>query len=247
MRALLLIAWTATVALAQTPDSGKRPEFEVASIRPAEQDNSKHFDGDPSTLRIHNYTLEDLIAAAYDVDTREVVGIPKGMESASYDIRATIPEEFAKVKLSRMVQSLLADRFRLVIHREERQISGYALVVTKKGPKLKNATPDEPNHGMHTKDWHLVANGVDMEALAKYLPRYVDKMVIDKTGLIGKFNFELEWSPQRLDFKTDRPPDDRPSIFTALEQQLGLKLESARVPIEAIVVDRAEKPALDGN
>jgi len=93
---------------------------------------------------------------------------------------------------------------------------------------------------------HLKAENVTMENFARSLSRNrgdIGELVVDKTGLTGGFNFELEWMPDRLETKLDAPSAPRPSIFTALQEQLGLRLESAQVPIQAIVIDRAERPA----
>lgn len=137
-----------------------------------------------------------------------------------------------------MIQSLLADRFQLIIHREPQQISGYALVVAKKGPKMERAKPDQKDSHTDSNNTHLRAENVTMEAFANHLSYDIEKLVVDKTGLTGGFNFELDWVPERLESSSD----DRTSIFTALQEQLGLKLESAKVSTLAIVVDRAEKP-----
>ena len=186
------------------------------------------------------------MAYAFDIDASEIFGGPKWMDSDGFDINAKIPEEFAhggaQDKTAQMIQNLLARRFQMAIHREQRQISGYLLVVAKKGPKIALAKADEKDTGMHTKNWHLVATNVTMEALAKYLTHYADKPVVDKSELSGGFNFELVWMPEKLDTKPEASADPRPSIFTAVQEQLGLRLESAQVPIQAIVIDRAEKP-----
>ena len=145
-----------------------------------------------------------------------------------------------------MVQSLLADRFQLVIHREPRQISGYLLTVAKNGPKMKAVKGGETGTNLHSNSGHLIAEHVTMETLARHLTYDAGKIVADRTGLKGGFNFELDWAPAQPEPKTDAA-DSRPSISTALKEQLGLKLEPARVPIQAIVIDRAEKPLLDGS
>lgn len=244
MRKIALSLAITTLALAQVPDSEKKVEFEVASIRPAVQDNDHDSNTDNGRYRTHNLTLKRLITIAYGIDIREISGGPGWVDSDSYDINAKIPEQFAQNRtrdtVPRMVQSLLADRFQLVIHREANQISGYELVIAKKGPKIGHANPDVKNSNMHSKNTHLTAENVTMEAFSKNLSRNSDigKLVVDKTGLTGGFNFELDWAPER----PESASDDRPSIFTAVQEQLGLKLEPAKVPILTIVIDRAEKP-----
>jgi uncharacterized protein (TIGR03435 family) len=227
----------ATLALAQTP------QFEVASIRPAKQDGDHDMDTDKGFFRTHNLTLKRLIASAWEINEAQVVGGPNWIDSDSYDINARIPAEFAQrtdEKVPPMIQSLLAGRFKLVVHREPREVSGYALVAAKKGPKMERAKPDEDDSSADGSNTRLTAKNVTMEALARRLSRNRDigKLVVDKTGLTGGFNFELDWIPERAESTSD----DRASIFTALQEQLGLKLESAKVSALMVVVDHAEKP-----
>ncbi len=248
MKKLAISIVIAALMPAQTPVPEKRAEFEVASIRPARDDGDHDSETDKGFFRTHNLTLKRLIARAYAVDTRQIFGGPNWIDSDSYDITARIPAEFAqqtREKVPLMLQSLLADRFQLIIHREPRELSGYALVVAKKGPKMERAKPEETGSHADSNNTHLTAKNVTMEAFANHLSRDIGKVVVDKTGLMGGFNFELDWIPERLQSGPEPSVDDRPSIFTALEQQLGLKLESAKVTTLAIVVDRAEKP--DGN
>jgi uncharacterized protein (TIGR03435 family) len=246
MKKFALSIALAALLSAQTPVPGKKAEFEVASIRPAKEDGDHDLDTDKGFFRTHNLTLKRLIATAWEVDTSQILGGPNWIDSDSYDITARIPAEFAqqtREKVPEMIQSLLAERFQLMIHREPRQVSGYALVVAKKGPKMERAKADQKGPTSNSSDSYLKAENVTMEAFARRLSRNRDigKAVVDKTGLIGGFNFELEWMPERLESSSD----DRTSILTALQEQLGLKLESAKVTTLAIVVDRAEKP--EGN
>jgi uncharacterized protein (TIGR03435 family) len=245
MKKFALSIAMAALLSAQTPVPEKKAEFEVASIRPAKQDGDHDSNTDKGFYRTHNLTLKRLIARAWEIDETQIFGGPNWMDSDSYDITARIPAEFAqqtREKVPLMIQSLLADRFQLVIHREPRQISGYVLVVAKKGPKMERAKPEQTGSHADSNNTHLTAKNVTMEGFANHLSRDLGKLVVDKTGLTGGFNFELEWLPERLQSSPEPSVDDRPSIFTAVEQQLGLKLESAKVTALAIVVDRAEKP-----
>jgi uncharacterized protein (TIGR03435 family) len=243
MKTLAFSIVMAALLPAQTPNPEKRPAFEVASIRPAKDDGSHDSDTDKGFYRTHNLTLKRLIANAWEIDMAQVFGGPNWIDSDSWDIAARIPAEFAqqtREKVPEMIQSLLADRFQLVIHREPREVSGYALVVAKKGPKMERAKPEQDGSYADSTNTHLTAKNVTMEALARRLSRNRDigKPVVDKTGLTGGFNFELEWMPERLESSSD----DRTSIFTALQEQLGLRLESAKVSAMILVVDHAEKP-----
>jgi uncharacterized protein (TIGR03435 family) len=233
----------AALALAQSQE--KKAAFEVAAIHASKDDGDHDSSSDQGLFRTHNLTLKRLMAMAYEVDVRQIMGGPSWVDSDSYDITARIRAEFAqREKLPELIQSLLADRFQLAIHREPRQIPGYELVVAKKGPKMERAKPDQVGSNIRSRNTHLTAENVTMEAFARSLSRNRDigELVVDKTGLTGGFMFELDWTPERA----DPPSDDRPSIFTALQQQLGLKLDTAKVPIMAVVIDRAEKPQIEG-
>ena len=251
MKKLALLVAVATVMPGQAPVSGPEsnngPAFEVAAIRPANDDGNHDNDNDDGIVRIHNYTLKRLISRAWEIDMSEIYGGPNWIDSESYDINAKIPAEFVRAynKVPQMMQNLLAERFRLRIHREPRQIAGYQLLLAKKGLRMENARPDQKDSSsMNSNNSNLKAQNVTMEAFARYLSRNRDigKIVADKTGLTGGFNFELEWTPERIESSPDPSTDDHPSIFTAIQDRLGLKLEPGRVDVLTIVIDRAEKP-----
>jgi uncharacterized protein (TIGR03435 family) len=241
---LVMVAVVAQVICAQSQE----PKFEVAAIRPATQDNHHNSNSDKASWRGHNLSLKWLIARAYDIDIGLVSGGPKWVDTESYDINAKIPEEFAERKaavIEVMMQNLLAERFQLMIHREPREVSGFELVVAEKGPKMKSASPDRKGSGTHTNNTHLKADNLTMESFAKNLSGQQDigKLVVDKTGLSGGFDFELDWSPERRGAGEGAADEERPGIFTALQEQLGLKLKPAKIRVDAIVIDRAEKPS----
>jgi len=245
MKFAVLSIMITSLALAQTPE--KKAAFDVAAIRMSQQDDGQDVDSDQGLFRAHNLTAKRLISLAYTIDMSEIIGGPKWLDSDRYDINAKIPAEFAQqtsTRLPEMIEALLADRFQLVIHREQRQMSVYALLADKKGTKLQPAKAPDKGSGSHSNGRHLVATNVSMENLAKRLSREVMGVVADRTGLTGGFDFELEWTPEKI-LGADAATDDRPSIFAALEEQLGLRLEPAKIPVSAVVVDKAEKPATD--
>jgi uncharacterized protein (TIGR03435 family) len=224
-------------------------EFEVASIRPAIQDGDHDSDGDQGFYKVHNYTLKRLVAEAWQIDASVVSGGSGWVDSNSYDITAKIPPVAPGQKRADyrvMIQNLLAERFHLVIHWEPHRISGYELVLAKKGPKLERAKPGDGSES-HSNGSRLTATNVTMEAFARRLSRDRDigKLVVDKTGLTGGFNFMLAWMPEKLEAARDASPDESPSIFAAIQEQLGLRLEAAKVAVQAVVIDRAEKPEVD--
>ncbi|MBV9397492.1 MAG: TIGR03435 family protein [Bryobacterales bacterium] len=217
-------------------------EFEVASIRPAVQDGNRDSDVDNGLFRTHNLTLKRLVAMAWDVEEQQVLGGPKWVDSESWDINAKIPMEFAERRqrdtVPKMIQALLADRFHLKIHRERREVSGFHLVVAKNGPRMAIAKADEKGAHFTANNTHLTATNVTMQGFAVRLSRDRDvaKIVIDKTGLTGTFDFELNWA------RADDTSAERPVLFTAIQEQLGLKLEPVKIPIQAVVIDEADKP-----
>jgi uncharacterized protein (TIGR03435 family) len=152
-----------------------------------------------------------------------------------------------------MLRNLLADRFKLTFHREQKEFSIYELEVAKGGPKLKPsaAAPDEPAQLISTvypQRMVLPARNATMGDLASLMQRaMLDRPVVDKTGLTGRYDFDLEWAPDETQFGGEIPTAsaDAPSapLFSAIQQQLGLKLEAARGPVEALVVDKAERPS----
>jgi uncharacterized protein (TIGR03435 family) len=181
-------------------------------------------------------------------------GGPGWLDTDTWDIAATLPPNMPadRQELMRqaylMLQALLADRFKLAVHRETRDQPVYELVVAKGGPKLKpsgaeKSSDDKPN--ARNGKGHLEFHRLPVSALLNYFyfqpgSGMVDRPVIDKTGLDGLYDFTLDWTPD------DAPPDPAapaPSIFTALEEQIGLKLEPRKAPFEIIVIDHAEKPA----
>jgi uncharacterized protein (TIGR03435 family) len=217
-------------------------EFEVATVRPAKEDGDHGIDSDRGRYSFHSLTLKRLIAVAWDIDDSEVRGGPPWTGSASYDINAKMPDSQAKwtpEQRQHMLQALLADRFQLAVHRETQQVAGYVLGVAKTGPKMTTAKPGQDGSSTSSDGRYLKATNLTMEGLARRLSRNQDigKVVVDKTGLTGKFDFELEWAPAQAE------SDDHPGIFTAIQEQLGLKLESAKVPVDAVIIDRAEKPS----
>lgn len=256
--AVIALSISALGALAQS--QAPRPKFdafEVATIKPVPFN--------PKASRyivmqggnrfvVKGYTLKLLIAAAYDLNPRVISGGPAWLESDHYDILALTPGDVrpAHDEQMRMLRSLLADRFKLTFHRAPKVFSIYVLEIAKGGPKLKESTapPDEPAALISTvypQRILLPARNAAMSDFVSVLQRAVlDRPVVDKTGLSGRYDFDLEWAPDESQFNGDVPPAsaDAPSppFFTAIQQQLGLKLEATRGPVEALVVDQVERP-----
>jgi uncharacterized protein (TIGR03435 family) len=242
---LLAILLTAAAWLAAQPAAA--PTFEAASVKPASPDATDFgVDTDPGLLRLEAQPLRAMVRVAYGVNESQVVGGPKWADSDRFDITGRANGPAGSRELFAMLQSLLADRFKLTIHRETRTAQGYALVVAKGGIKMQKSESTESNS--HGGRGRIDAQGYSMRQLAERLNRVVRAPVEDATETPGGFNFSLIWSPDDPStkaFASDRPAvedSNAPSIFTALQEQLGLKLESRKVTMEVIVIDRAEKP-----
>ena len=291
-RLVLLVAGSLSIAApgvqAQTnsaappqvqPDTAsdiKVPAFDVISIKPDKSESGMvRIMGKPDGYAADNVSLKMLIQNAYGIREDLISGAPNWADSARFDIDAKVADVDVEAlkKLTQeqrrlILRPLLADRFKLKIHTETRQLPVYELVVAKGGSKLKEATPgDTYANGVKGPDGvgrggmmrvgrgQLTAQAVPMTPFANMLSQQLHRTVVDKTGLTGKYDIELNWTPdQGADpmFKgpdgppqrSDAAPDPSgPSIFTALQEQLGLKLQSAKGPVETIVIDHVEMPS----
>lgn len=231
--------------------------FEVATIRPSPPDRQgKLFTVKGRQVLTLNTSLSDLIMFAYGVHTRQIAGGPPWMETERYDVvgQPDAPGMPNERQLRALVQSLLADRFKLTIHRETRELPVYAITVRSGGPKL---TKNESNpNGLPSLLFRglgmLPGMNATMGDLAGVLQSAVlDRPVVDRTGLQGRYDFMLTWTPDESQFAglgvrvppPSNDPNAPPGLFTAFQEQLGLRLESTKAPVEAIVIDRVEKPS----
>ena len=241
-----------------------RPSFEVASVKPGDPDGRFNVGAQGSLLIANNAPLSILIGFAYDVQLHQILGGPKWINTDRFTIDAkpdiTIPAPARSERTNRvrlMLQSLLEERFKLSLHRETRTGQIYELVAAKGGSKLKGtAGPDASGRtGMFgtERPGELTAHSVAVTELVGYLSQRLGSPVIDKTGLAEKYDFKLSFmlEPTKEDSvlfgapPPGAPPasdSGLPSIFTAVQEQLGLKLESTKGPVEVLVIDRVEKP-----
>jgi uncharacterized protein (TIGR03435 family) len=239
--------------------------FEVARIKPTDPNavNAGRFIRMESAHRfqVKSYTVNGLIAAAYNLNPRAISGGAPWTQSDRYEIIAQTPGDLRPTfdDQMTMLRRLLTDRFSLALHREKKEFSIYELTVSKGGPKLRasSAPPDEPNNLTSTvfpaasggiDHVFLPARNVTVAQFAGILQRAIlDKPVVDSTGLTGRYDFDLEWTPDESQFGGQLPvgpPDSaKPSLFAAMQQQLGLRLEATRGPIETLVIDRVERPS----
>lgn len=250
---LLCVSIASAPLRSQTP-AAEKPHFEVASIKPnTSGTGGSSTDSSNGLLRITNQTVRSIIGRAYNVRDFQISGGPGWITSERYDITAK-PENGAHFQqMMQMLQTLLAERFQLQFHRETSEGSIYTLLVGKTGPKL--TTAQDSNHSgiqsgrnAETGRWTLTTTGGDsMESLAASLAARLERPVTDQTGLKGKFDFELSWIPDLTASGASTPAPDvsGPSIFTALQEQLGLRLVSTKGPVEVIVIDSVRKPTMN--
>lgn len=283
---------------------GTKLEFEVASIKPSVMPSGRGVirigppggpgSADPGRVNYTFSTIRDLMVNAYEVKRYQVSGGPNWLDSERFDIVAKVPEGATKEQVRVMLQNLLAERFKLALHRETKELPIYALAVSGKGPRLKPSTAEEmssppplpppPGKGglkigsdgcpetppmpagrtgnfmiMTPTGACMISNGQTLEGLATQLSNQFDRPVIDQTGLKGKYDFKLRYDPSSTPggrggpmmgamMKDGGPPDHMasdedqpPSIFNALQEQLGLKLEAKRGSVELLVIEHVEK------
>jgi uncharacterized protein (TIGR03435 family) len=199
-----------------------------------------------------NVSVKGLLQDAFDIKEDLIAGVPGPVDSARFDVEAKIvePDLVAMKKLTgkqrgAMVMPFLVERFQLKAHTEVKILPVYELVVVQGGPKFKPPA-DDKKHGQHMSiqsnngNREMTAEGVSMKDLAGTLTNQVHRTVIDKTGLAGSFDLGMKWSSDEV---TEAQPDAAPGIFTALPEQLGLKLQPAKGPVDTLVVDHVEMPS----
>jgi uncharacterized protein (TIGR03435 family) len=244
---------------AQTQQAGASaaaatPEFEVATIKLTKEPNPGRMQDrtDGRRYSTRYTTLRDLIMMAYGLDPRQIVGGPAWVATDEYDIDAVAADGLpAAGNWDAMLQKLLVDRFRLTFHHEQREMSVYELTVAKGGPKLTAAAAAE-GHGSGCDHLGICKFRAEPTAhFARWLQLVMDKPVVDKTGIAGEFDFTLTWTPDESQFTSMGihvpPPVDSPNappgLLTALQEQLGLKLEPQKVAAEVLVIDQVERPS----
>ena len=247
MRAAAILLALAAGLPAQPPGA-----FDVAVIKPADLTNPQRGFGigrGNRSLTVSGLTTGELIQRTYAVQESQVSGGPSWLNAERFDITAKVESatQPGGDQLWRMLEQLLADRFSLKFHRETKMLQGYALMPGKTGAKLAEAAGSTPNLAMSR--GQLQASAVSISMLINALSRYLGRPISDDTGLREGYDFKMTWSP--CETEQALPTDERAapgdpsgtSIFTALQDQLGLKLESKKVPLEVLVIDRVERPS----
>jgi uncharacterized protein (TIGR03435 family) len=231
--------YSVSIALVVSILHAQAPEFEAASIK------ANHSEGQPGGMRVTkgslmivNAPLQKIIAAAFgigeDRDAYLLAG-PDWINAEHYDISASFPAGTTPDQMRLMLEALLTMRLHMSFHRETRGVSAYALVQDKGGLKAQRAAAGAPT-GYRRNPGHLETESSTISLLADKLSQQSDRPVVDATGLEGAYAFKLEWQPDDLNNESNRA-----SLFTAIQDQLGLKLESRKEPMEVVVIDHIEK------
>jgi len=243
---LLVFALLATrLVQAQAP----APAFEVATIKPSAPnfDGHVHINYPPGDrFSATNITLRALMQWAYAMPETQILGGPSWLSSTRFDIQAKadngeqmkgLSSEEANELKRRMVQALFADRFQLKVHEETRALPAYDLVLAKGGSKLQPSQSNGKSIGVGHNNFH--GAGLTTTLIAQELSKIAGRVVVDKTGLDGRYDLKLEWTPDDV-----VPSDtDPPTLFTAIQEQLGLKLEPAKEPVPVLIIDHIEPPS----
>jgi uncharacterized protein (TIGR03435 family) len=234
---------TLAVCLCAATIAWGQESFEAASIKPHPGVITRSSDPAVTGNRVTAMAsrLMDMIYTAYRVRPDQVVGLPGWAASEHYDLEATAGHAITVEQMRAMLRTLLAQRFQLQVHRETREIPMYSLALGKNGPKFKESEVDETPKssimgdgvGMHM----VVAKGTMAQLASRLSSNGAGRPVMDKTGLTGIYSFKLDW------VNDTATAGELPSLAVALQEQLGLKLEAAKGPVEFIVVDHVERPS----
>jgi uncharacterized protein (TIGR03435 family) len=246
----------ATPAALKPMPATANPSFEVATIKPARPEEPRY----GITLRgrdvvTWNTTLMNLLTFAYGVHPKQVEGLPEWATTDKYEITARpdgdgLPNDR---QLKSMFQKLLAERFKLTLHRDKKEQSVYELNTTRAGSKMTPSAGDPnglPGLGFQGLGKLVVVNATMADFASLFQTSVLDRPVVDQTGLTGRFDFTLNWTPDESQFRAmgvrvPPPPDNAtlPNLFTAIQEQIGLRLEATRAPADVLVVDKVDKPS----
>jgi uncharacterized protein (TIGR03435 family) len=245
--AIPLVVVCAPLLLAQ---SALPTEFEVATIRPHKEvsENSRIRLQPGGRVEASNVTLRRMIVGAYDVTDQQLVDAPSWVNQERWDLEAQaegLPANVTPEMMFPLLRKLLEDRFHLKVRREMREMPVYQLLVDRGGPKLKLTTTeglDGANTSAGPKGIKVDAVRLGMQRFSQMMSSRVGRAVVDRTGLSGRYDFTLEWVPEMAATATGDGAPAGPSVFTALRETLGLRLESGRDMVEVLVVESVARP-----
>lgn len=232
---VLISAFVATVLFGQTP-----PKFEVAEIRHSTTQSAPHAMDftRAGQFTARNVTLSEFLPLVFQTRRESVERLPKWFETTRFDIVAKSPPQTSERELGLLLRALFVREFKMVWHIETKPQDGYALVITRNGSRLSPSTKPGPplcTRGLDSLDCTNFTSTLLAERLSLLAPTEIDRTIVDETGLTGAFDFKLEWVAARR-----AEAEGGLSLFDALTKQLGLRLESRKLPLPAVAIDRAE-------
>jgi uncharacterized protein (TIGR03435 family) len=224
------------------------PDWEVVTVKPSDPNaKSDHLDASGRHVVFENEPVENLLWFGYHVQKNQIANAPEWVKTERWDVDglADVDGEPNVAQLQALARKVLAERFGLKLHREQREMPVFALRAAKGGPKLMVNTSDpngQPNE--HRKaagaGWHMYAfTNTSMPVFVLDILGSVDRPILDQTGLKGRYDFQLKWL---TDESHSMDPDAPPGLFTAIQEQLGLKLEAVKAPVDVMVIDKVERP-----
>ena len=236
-----------------------QPDFEVATIKPSKPNTpGKTTDFEGRHFTMVNYNMNDLLSDAYGMHTKQIFGAPAWFDTELYDIDGVpdVPGEPNDKQAGMMLQKLLADRFALKFHLEQRELSVFAITVAKGGPRMTVSAAGQGNEDEFSfrKLGDLTAANITMDEFATEMQGSVtDRPVVDRTGLKDRYDFKLRWTPDDSQFaqfrsagvqqrKTDKP-SNQPALKDAIQQQIGLRMDAVKAMVDVIVIDHVEHPS----
>jgi uncharacterized protein (TIGR03435 family) len=234
------------------------PKFDVVTIKPSDPTRQgKGFGFNGSHARTFNTNLNDLIAFAYNLHPKQIVNAPAWFGTDNFDIDGVpdTPGRPNSKQLKQLIQSVLADRFQLTFHHDQKELAVYAITIAKGGPRLTESIhkPTDPSGFLYRKFGQLAVTNETIKDFCDGMQgSALDKPVVDHTGLTGRYDFTLDWTPDETQFLQFGPrppapatedPNAPPALNTAIQEQLGLKIDAIKAPADAFVIDHVEKPS----
>jgi uncharacterized protein (TIGR03435 family) len=226
------------------------PDWEVATVKPSDpNDTNAGFHLEGRHIFVERQTVEAMLLMGYGLQKKQIVGAPNWLETERWDVKGQ-PDVAGQPSLKQyqaMVQKVLAERFGFKSHTEKRELAVYAITQAKGGAKLAksagdpNGLLDETGYGSGSGQEVMRMTNGSMGDFALMLKFYMDRPVVDQTGLAGRYDFKLKWTVDETRAPTDGSA--APGIFTAVQEQLGLKLEPVKAPVDVLVIDHVERPS----
>lgn len=249
------LAFASAVSLAQTstPVKPMAPDanlsFAAAAIKPHDPNDPCRgcagFDTEGDRVTIRNKSVSSILQWAYAINPRQIVGAPDWVFNETFDIVGTTDTqgELTSPQFQSVLQNLLADRFGLKFHQDKRDLPVYAIKIAKSGPKFKPADPGEQPDSDDNSDGRVrtvTLTNASLDDFAARMKVFADRPLVDQTGLTGKYDFTLRYT---IDDSRAADPSAPPGLFTAIQEQLGLKLVPTKAPVDVFVIDHVERPS----